>query len=115
MPKPSRARPAAARNLVPWADRVPPALRLSIVLLFTASVIPVLLFLHPVGDYFVETDFYGGYAPGVKALFAHGLDPARYGVVGPVYELVLGLAGVSGLDLFRLAQLLSLASATLTL
>jgi len=113
MPKPSRARTSAPRaSTQAWADRVPPALRLAIVLLFAASVIPVLVFLHPVGDYFVETDFYGGYAPGVRALFAHGLDPARYGVVGPVYELVLGLLSLTRIDLYRLAQFLSLASTT---
>jgi hypothetical protein len=91
------------------------ALRPAIVLLFACTVTPVLLWLHPVGDYFVETDFYGGYAPGVRALFAHGLDPARYGVVGPVYELVLGLLSLTRLDLFRLAQFLSLGSTVLAL
>src|SRR5215204_6594425 len=112
MVRPSRVRPAAARAAVPrlqepWADRVPRALRPAIVLLFACTVTPVLLLLHPVGDYFVETDFYGGYAPGVRALFDHGLDPARYGVVGPVYELLLGLLSLTQLDLFRLAQFLS--------
>jgi tetratricopeptide (TPR) repeat protein len=91
------------------------ALRPAIVLLFAAVVIPVLLWLHPVGDYFVETDFYGGYAPGVRALFAHGLDPARYGVVGPVYELVLGLLSLLPVELYRLAQFLSLGSTVLAL
>jgi 4-amino-4-deoxy-L-arabinose transferase-like glycosyltransferase len=102
--------PAAERRERSWAERVPAVARWAIVVLFVAALIPVLLFLHPVGDYFVETDFYGGYAPGVHALWAHGPDPARYGVVGPVYELVLGAIGASGLDLFRLAQFLSLAS-----
>jgi len=120
MVRPSRVRPAAARaavpgNQEPWADRVPRALRPAIVLLFACTVTPVLLWMHPVGDYFVETDFYGGYAPGVRALFAHGLDPARYGVVGPVYELVLGLLSLTRLDLFRLAQFLSLGSTVLAL
>jgi tetratricopeptide (TPR) repeat protein len=94
---------------------MPEALRPAIVLLFLAVVTPVLLWLHPVGDYFVETDFYGGYAPGVRALLASGLDPARYGVVGPVYELVLGLLALTRLDLFRLAQFLSLASSALAI
>jgi 4-amino-4-deoxy-L-arabinose transferase-like glycosyltransferase len=43
-------------------------------------------------------------------LFAHGLDPTRYAVVGPVYELVLGLLSLTRLDLYRLAQFLSLAA-----
>jgi 4-amino-4-deoxy-L-arabinose transferase-like glycosyltransferase len=93
-----------------WADLAPAASRWAVVLLFVAVLVPILLFLHPVGDYFVETDFYGGYAPGVHALWAHGPDPARYGVVGPVYELVLGALGLTGVDLFRVAQFLSLAS-----
>lgn len=120
-PSGSRGTPARAKTATPstiatpWADRVPAGLRLSIVLLFACAVTPVLLWLHPVGDYFVETDFYGGYAPGVRALWSTGLDPARYGVVGPVYELVLGLLSLTRLDLFRLAQFLSLASSTGTI
>jgi 4-amino-4-deoxy-L-arabinose transferase-like glycosyltransferase len=100
---------------VPWADRAPEGLRISIVLLFACAVTPVLLWMHPVGDYFVETDFYGGYAPAVHALWAHGLDVSRYGVVGPVYELVLGLLGLTRIDLFRLAQFLSLFGSALTI
>jgi 4-amino-4-deoxy-L-arabinose transferase-like glycosyltransferase len=94
---------------------VPAGARAAVIVLFAALAAPVLWFLHPVGDYFVETDFYGGYAPGVHALWAHGLDPSRYGVVGPVYELVLALLGLSGLDLFRLAQALSLVATLATL
>ena len=105
-PRGAVARPAIAF----WPDRAPAGLRLWIVLCFALAVTPVILWVHPVGDYFVETDFYGGYAPGVRALFAGGLDPARYGVVGPVYELVLGFLSLTRLDLFRLAQFLSLAS-----
>jgi tetratricopeptide (TPR) repeat protein len=115
------SRSAATRSrstVVPgpaWAERAPAGLRLAIVLLFACVVTPVLLFLHPVGDYFVETDFYGGYAPGVRALWTSGLDPARYGVIGPVYEVVLGLLSLTRIDLFRLAQFLSLGSTVLTI
>ncbi len=98
-----------------WADAVPAGTRWAIVALFVVVALPVLIWRHPVGDYFTETDFYGGYAPGVHALWAHGLDPSRYGVVGPVYELLLGLLGLSGLDLFRLAQGLSLAATAATI
>jgi len=107
------AAPAARKG--PWADRAPRGTRWAVIALFVAAALPVLVWMHPVGDYFTETDFYGGYAPGVKALWAHGLDPSRYAVVGPVYELLLGLLGRSGLDLFRLAQGLSLASTVATL
>lgn len=113
-----RGTPRVERRTVPdttWADRVPAGARLLILLLFAAALAPVLWWMHPVGDYFVETDFYGGYAPGVRALWAGGPDPVRYGVVGPVYELVLGALGKSGFDLFRIAQFLSLASMTLTI
>src|SRR5258705_8054777 len=123
MVRPSPSRGSAARSpstaarapVAPWADRAPEGLRISIVLLFGCAVTPVLLWMHPVGDYFVETDFYGGYAPGVRALWAHGLDVSRYGVVGPVYELVLGLLSLTRIDLFRLAQFLSLFSSALTI
>ena len=120
-PSPSRgaaARPKGAASRPPsvsWPDRAPDGLRLVIVLLFVCAVTPILLFLHPVGDYFVETDFYGGYAPGVRAFWSGGLDPARYGVVGPVYEVVLALLSLTRVDLFRLAQFLSLAATALTL
>src|SRR5690349_24804376 len=73
-----------------WADALRPGVRWAIVALFVAATLPVLVWMHPVGDYFTETDFYGGYAPGVHALWGHGLDPSRYGAVGPVFELLLG-------------------------
>ncbi len=115
MSRSSRPRERAPRALATWADRVPEGTRWAIVLLFVAAVVPVLLWKHAVGDYFVETDFYGGYAPGARALLASGLDATRYGVVGPVYEIVLAALGLSGLDLFRLSQFLSLASMAATI
>ena len=68
---------------------------------------------HTIGDYFTESDFYGAYADGAR-LVEHGhLVPARYGVIGPGYEVALGLAGFLVRDLFLAAQLLSvLASVT---
>jgi len=115
-PGPRAAVSTAPRaRALPWADALRPGMRWAIIALFVAVTLPVLVWKHPVGDYFTETDFYGGYAPGVHALWAHGLDPSRYGVVGPVYELLLGLLGLSGLDLFRLAQALSLGSIVATI
>jgi tetratricopeptide (TPR) repeat protein len=62
-----------------------------------------------------ETDFYGQYARGAR-LIQHGhLEPARYGVVGPGYELALAVAGLAVRNLFLAAGLLSLASTSLTL
>lgn len=62
---------------------------------------------HQVGDYFTETDFYGGYADGARAIQRGHLDPARYGVVGPVYEVALAMVGFLVRDLFLAAELLS--------
>jgi len=71
--------------------------------------------LHPVGDYFTESDFYGGYAEGAR-LIQHGrLDPARYAVAGPVYELALALVGSLARDLFVAARLIAVAAAGTTL
>jgi len=38
---------------------------------------------HRIGDYYTESDFYGGYAPGALQIQAGHLDAGRYGVVGP--------------------------------
>ena len=37
--------------------------------------------LHPVGDYYAESDFYGGYAAGARLIQSGHLDPSRYPVV----------------------------------
>lgn len=65
---------------------------------------------HRVGDYFAETDFYGAYADGARALQRGVVDPTRYGVVGPGYETALAVAGFVVRDLFTAAELLSLVS-----
>lgn len=70
---------------------------------------------HHVGDYLTETDFYGAYAQGAR-LIEHGrLDPSRYGVVGPGYEVALALAGFVVRDLFVAGELLSLIATVVTL
>ena len=71
--------------------------------------------LHPVGDYFTESDFYGGYAEGAR-LIQHGrLIPGRYAVAGPGYDLALALVGFATRDLFAAARFVSVASACATL
>ncbi len=70
---------------------------------------------HRIGDYFTETDFYGGYAVGARLLLSGRLDPSRFGVVGPGYEVMLAAAGLIVRDLFLAAQLLSVAATVLTL
>jgi len=85
-----------------------------------AGLLAVLLFAvilgpHRIGDYFTETDFYGGYAIGARLIQSGHLDPARYSVVGPVYELVLASVGFVTRDLFLGAELISLLATVATL
>ena len=74
---------------------------------YAAAALAMIFGPHSVGDVFTETDFYGGYGPGARALMHGHLDPSRYGVVGPVYEALLALVGFVVRDLFLAAQLLS--------
>lgn len=77
---------------------------------FAVAALMMILGPHKIGDYFAETDFYGGYVEGAH-LIQHGhLVPSRYGVIGPGYEVLLALAGFVVRDLFLVAQLLSLAA-----
>ena len=68
---------------------------------------------HPLGDYFTESDFFE-YAAGGAAIRAGHVAPGRYGVIGPVYEMLLAAAGAVVPDLFRFASLLSAAATALT-
>ena len=70
---------------------------------------------HPIGDQYTESDFYGAYASGARALLAGHVDPARYGIYGPVYEWLLALLAMTPFDLFFAAKLLSVASAAAVL
>ena len=79
--------------------------------LVAGGLLWVALVLHPIGDYFTESDFYGGYSEGARLIRRGIIDPSRYGAVGPVYEMVLALAGAWGGDLFVIAKLLSVCAA----
>src|SRR5204862_6064380 len=70
---------------------------------------------HRIGDYWAESDFYGGYLEGARGILRGVLDPARYAVVGPVYEIVLAGAGLLARDWFLAAELVSVAAAMATL
>jgi hypothetical protein len=83
--------------------------------LATVALLLVAMLDHPVGDYFTESDFYGGYAEGARLVQRGVLDPARYVVVGPVYDLLLALVGAVTRDLFTAGRLLAVASASVTL
>lgn len=63
---------------------------------------------HRIGDYFTETDFYGAYAEGARMIQHGHLDPSRYGVVGPGYDVALAIVGLAVRNLFVAAEVLSL-------
>jgi tetratricopeptide (TPR) repeat protein len=79
------------------------------------ALLAVALGPHRIGDYSTETDFYGAYADGARAIQQGRLDPARYGVVGPGYEVALALVGLATRDLFLAAELISVAASVATL
>jgi hypothetical protein len=83
--------------------------------LYAAALVFMIAGPHRVGDVFTESDFYGSYGLGARALLHGRIDPARYGVVGPVYEMLLAAVGFVVRDLFVAAELLALASMTVTL
>jgi 4-amino-4-deoxy-L-arabinose transferase-like glycosyltransferase len=74
-------------------------------------LIAVAAFFHPIGDYYAESDFYGGYADGARMIARGDIDPRRYVVVGPLYETMVALlSGVAG-DRYAAGKLVSVASA----
>ena len=74
----------------------------------------VALFGRPIGDYGVETDFYGDFAFYAREWIA-GRPSLMNGFRGPLYYIVLGLAGSLTRDLFVAAKLLSLVSAAIVI
>ncbi len=91
----------------PWCSR----LALAGVVIFAVASLVTIFALHRIGDYYTETDFYGGYVVGAR-LIQHGrLVVSRYGVVGPVFEMVLALVGFVVRDLYVAAQLIAASAA----
>ena len=84
-----------------------------VVALVGAALLAMVLGPHRIGDYMTETDFYGQYAEGARLIQQGRLDPARFGVVGPGYEIALALAGFVVRALFLAAGLLSAAAAVI--
>jgi len=79
------------------------------------ALLAIALGPHRVGDYYAESDFYGGYAEGARGIQHGRIDAARYGVAGPAYEVALALAGFVTRDLFAAGEVLSIAAALGTL
>jgi hypothetical protein len=77
----------------------------------TVALAVVAFAFHPIGDYFTESDFYGGYAAGAREVQRGHIDWSRYGVYGPVYEMALAAVAALTRDLFVAARLISVASA----
>src|SRR5262245_27663993 len=77
---------------------------------FAAVALAFVIGPHRLGDYMTETDFYGAYAKGAQLVQSGILDPSRYGVIGPGYEVALALFGFVIPDLFVAAEILSLVS-----
>ena len=117
--KPARRTPAPAAFSLHGGAEIPPAetrlltwAAFALAALFAAALLAMVAGPHKIGDYMTETDFYGDYARGARMVQQGRIVPARYGVVGPVYEVTLALAGFIVRDLFLAAQLLSVAAMT---
>ena len=118
-PGPSNARPRDDR--APAAVAAPPQepawlarSGVAIAVLLGLALLAIECFAHRIGDYYTETDFYGGYAIGARLLQAGHFDASRYGVVGPGYELAVALIGALTRDLFAAGEAISVMSAMLT-
>lgn len=109
-PHPAAVALHAVPGLTPGQDRLLWRLTLLTVALLGVALLGMVLGPHRVGDYMTETDFYGQYAQGARLIQQGHLEPGRYGVVGPGYELALALVGLAVRNLFLAAGLLSLAS-----
>ena len=123
---PARPAPRAPRPGVPWllhaAAEISEAesrrltrFAQALAGLLSLALLAMILGPHRIGDYFTETDFYGGYAIGARLIQGGHLDPSRYSVVGPLYEVMLAAVGLLARDLFLGAELMSLAATTATL
>lgn len=82
-------------------------------LLFMAVMLYFALTLHKVGDFDVETDFYGGYAPEAKNFMMGKIVIDSYH--GPLYPWLLGLFGKLIGSLFTTGVVMAVVSASLSL
>ena len=110
----TRRLPARQRPDAP-GDRLATGVGILIVLLGGAGIALLAFGYHPVGDYFTESDFYGAYVGGARALARGTFDASRYGVYGPGYEVMLAAVASAVGDAFLAARILSVASAIVVL
>jgi hypothetical protein len=101
----------APGGVPPGEERLLGWITSAVIALVGAALLAMVLGPHRVGDYMTETDFYGQYAAGARGIQHGHLDPSHYGVVGPLYEIVLALAGFVVPNLFLAAGLLATAAA----
>ncbi len=83
---------------------------LAVIAVYALAALAMVFGPHRIGDVFTETDFYGSYGPGARALLQGHLDPSRYGVQGPLFEFMVAGLGIAVRDLFVAAQLVSVAA-----
>src|SRR5262245_39153944 len=103
----SRAAPAPASVTGKRSFIDAPSVAWAVLAVLAVALLQTALGPHRIGDSFAETDFYGGYVEGARLLRHGHIDPTRYGVVGPGYEVALMLGGLLGGDLLTVGELIA--------
>jgi tetratricopeptide repeat protein/dolichyl-phosphate-mannose-protein mannosyltransferase len=106
---PAPAPPHAGASLPP--DRWGRIAGVAVVVVAAVLAAWMALGVHVVGDYYAESDFYGGYADGARLIRQGHVDPARYPVVGPGFDAAVAAASLAVRDRYTAAKLVSVASA----
>lgn len=78
--------------------------------ILTVALFILVVWVRRIGDFGVETDFYGTYAPGARDIGQGHVDSRRYGVTGPLYEFVLAFGMLLRIPVFPFAKTLSALS-----
>jgi Flp pilus assembly protein TadD len=81
------------------------------IVIHTALILAVAVFLHPTPLYFVETDLVGEYIPAARDLLAGHVTPERFAFKGPGYPLMLAAMSIPcGGDFYLAARVLGALS-----
>ncbi len=101
-----KQQPITSAAVLPFAERFlsRPDLSLWLALLYMVVMTVIGLTFHTVGDYDVETAFFETDVPHARLVASGELPIAESR--GPVYAILLGVASLVGLDLFRSAIVL---------